>query len=70
MTETTKSPEQWLLERIESDLVLGEDGYYVYWPEQYTQGYLSEYHLTLILRLLKEKNKEWDEQVQNDPSIG
>lgn len=49
--------------------LLGDDGYYNYWPEAYKGGYYDEGFLYAIADQLKELNREWDQQVQNDPAI-
>lgn len=60
--ETTKaSPD--LLKQIEDDILVNEDGYYVYWPLE-TRGYLDEYHLVLIAAILNKKNREWDDELE------
>lgn len=59
--ETTKASTD-LLQKIENDIVVKEDGYYVYWPSE-NRGYLDEYYLILIAALLNKKNREWDDEL-------
>jgi hypothetical protein len=51
------------------DLIMGDDGYYVYWPKGYTRGYMGSYELRLLADILDEKNKAWDEEVTRELSI-
>jgi len=46
------------------DLVMGDDGYYVYWPKGYTGGHLDSCALRLLADILDEKNQDWDTQVR------
>lgn len=48
----------------------GDDGYYVYWPTGRSVGALTATHLRWLADELDRINKEWDDIVQNDPSIG
>ena len=59
---------QELLDRINGDILCGDDGFYVYWPEE-GRGYLDEYHLVLIAAILNKKNREWEDTIDNDPTI-
>jgi len=53
--------------KIEPDLVMADDGYYVYWPE--LSGYLDAPALRQIADMLDAKNKGWHERVMGDESI-
>lgn len=44
------------------DVLMDEDGYYKYWPE-HKSGYWDEGCLLDIAGYLHEKNKDWDESV-------
>lgn len=44
------------------EVLMDVDGYYKYWPIT-TGGYWDEGSLTYVLEYLKEKNKEWDERI-------
>lgn len=47
-----------LLRRLaEPDIVMVEDGYWVYWPTD-NKGYLKAHHLRIIATLLDEKNSQ------------
>lgn len=56
-------------EKIRKDIIMNDDGYYVYWPESTFQGYLSEGDLLEIYNIIHEMNKPWDEIIRNDPAI-
>lgn len=49
--------------------IMGVDGYFNYWPKGSNGGYYDEGFLYAIADHLKELNREWDKQVQNDPAI-
>lgn len=66
--ESSKASQD-LLDKINGDLFCGDDGFWIYWPED-LRGYLNEYHLVLIAALLNKKNREWEDTIDNDPSIG
>lgn len=51
------------------DFVCHEDGYYYYWPAR-RDGAMPGYVLRALADKLDEINKEWDDQIQNDPRIG
>lgn len=51
------------------DFIVGEDGYYVFFPAS-IYGYYNEYHLSTLLNKLKELNKEWDDKVTMYFNIG
>ncbi len=46
------------------------DGYYKFFPDLPSGGYVNPYHLRDIADLVDGMNKEWDDIVQNDPRIG
>lgn len=45
-----------------------EDGFYDFWPEL-RGGYWPAYVLRAIADMLDDMNKEWHEQIMNDPRI-
>ena len=47
------------------DFMIGDDGYYYYWPEHH-DGCLDSYHLFDIHQNLEALNKEWNEIVQKE----
>lgn len=47
------------------DFVVGDDGYYAYWPEHHG-GCLDSWHLFDIHQNLEELNKEWNDKINND----
>lgn len=54
------------------DLVMGDDGYYAWWPSEPPSGrhgFIEQGVLKELYDKLYELNKEWDEIVQNDPAI-
>lgn len=52
------------------DAVVGDDGYYVWFPlSENRGGYYDELFLKCMYDTLNLLNVEWDEQVKNDPSI-
>lgn len=57
-----KSDKQIILEHIEPDMVVGDDGYYYYWPT--TPGAFSEYTLRVIADELKARNEKWDKRIE------
>ena len=40
-----------------------EDGYYDFWPEEFSAGYWPAYLLRAVADLLDEMNREWDEHL-------
>ena len=50
------------------DVIVGDDGYYYFWPEN-RGGCWSEGHMIEIAAHLRKLNAEWDIQVQTDPTI-
>ena len=42
---------------------VGDDGYYVFWPNTSNQGYWDAYILQAISVRLFELNKSWDDQI-------
>ena len=42
---------------------VGDDGYYVFWPNTSRQGYWDAYLLQAISVRLFELNKSWDDQI-------
>lgn len=42
------------------------DGYYKWWPNQQTSGYLDEGFLLEMYNFLHELNREWDAQVRRE----
>lgn len=57
------------MSRDRGDFVLGDDGYYVYWPKGYAGGALAPHHLRWLADELDKMNAEWDAKVQSDPLI-
>jgi hypothetical protein len=51
------------------DLIVGDDGYYAWWPTTNISGYIDSWVLRELADKLDELNKKWDDIVQNDPSI-
>lgn len=47
------------------DFVLGDDGYYVYWPSK-SDGALAPHHLRWLADELDHKNKDWHATVQRE----
>lgn len=41
-----------------------ESGHLVYWPEEKRQGYLDEYYLLAIAKVLNAVNAPWDEDIE------
>lgn len=54
-----------VIKKAAKDFVTIEDGYKVYWVEN--RGYLTASQLREIADELDRLNKDWDEQVKNDP---
>lgn len=52
------------ISRERGDFVMGDDGYYVFWPKEHTMGALASYHLRWLADELDRINKPWDDQVQ------
>ncbi len=52
------------------DVIADVDGYYKFWPDCKGGGYWDEHILRLICLHLEGMNKEWDEQIKNDPALG
>jgi hypothetical protein len=57
-----------LKQRIKEDCITMESGHLVYWPDDpvSTHGYLDEYQLLAIAKVLYEVNKPWDEQIRRE----
>lgn len=52
------------------DMIIGDDGYYAWWPnEDLRAGYIPSWVLRELADKLDELNKDWDEQLKNDPTI-
>jgi hypothetical protein len=51
-----------LIQSVNKDFVLGEDGFQVYWPTRST-GALSPWMLRAIADYLDEVNKPWSEEI-------
>lgn len=47
------------------DFVVGDDGYFDYWPELHN-GAISSWHLFDLHQNLEALNKEWDNFVQSE----
>lgn len=48
---------------------LGEDGYYVFYPDSTKGGYWNENILFYVLLQLRRLNLEWDTQFKTDPLV-
>lgn len=44
------------------EVIMNDDGFYNFWPNE-NKGYWDEHVLFLIANLLKEKNKRWNEEI-------
>jgi len=52
------------------EFLLGDDGYYAFWPPVYwSGGCYPEWLLKELADKLEELNEAWDAVVQNDPAI-
>jgi|CXWL01.1.fsa_nt_gi hypothetical protein len=51
------------------DIVCGDDGYYVYWPEDRNVGAIAAWELRAIADHLDRMNMAWDWIINNDPKI-
>ena len=47
-----------------NEIVMGDDGYYHYWPSQDTVGAFSEYALRSIADELERLNRDYDEEIK------
>jgi hypothetical protein len=54
------------MSRDRGDFVVGDDGYYVFWPEA-GHGALAPHHLRWLADELDKMNADWHATVQNDP---
>lgn len=45
-------------------LLMGDDGYWQWWPTLDRSGYIPTYMLRAIADCVDELNKEWDEQLK------
>ncbi len=50
------------------DFLIGDDGYYAYWPIQ-KSGYITSCFMREVADKLDELNEEWDKIIQSDPDI-
>lgn len=56
-----------LRERIREECLVVDSGHLVWWPKaEVFQGYLDEYHLLAIAKVLHEFNAPWDAQLERD----
>lgn len=51
------------------EMIVMEDGYYVFWPNDLRKGYWNEAVLLGLSEVLADLNKEWDDRIRNDPSL-
>lgn len=51
------------------DILMDVDGFYKWGPKE-NGGYLDEWFLYCMFTKLKEMNKKWQEQLDNDPVCG
>lgn len=47
-----------------NEFVVGDDGYYYYWPNRNFSGGYPAYALRLIADELDRLNKDWDDQIK------
>lgn len=50
----------------EGAIVQADDGYYVYWPSDFTRGFLTSHMLRVIADHLDTINKPWDDQIAKE----
>ena len=50
------------------DIVIGDDGYFAYWPEM-RPGFVTAVFLRAVADKLDELNGKWDKIVRSDPNI-
>lgn len=55
-----------LLDEIRNECIFVESGHLTYWPTPSRQGYLDEYHLLAIAKVLNDVNAPWDEQLERE----
>ena len=53
-----------------SEFVTDVDGYVYYWPHGSTGGHYAAHHLRRIATELDDRNREWHDQIMNDPVLG
>lgn len=63
MTISKYEKERTLKEKILRDCYQEVDGFWVYGPLNF-QGYLNEHYLLMIVKVLQELNKPYDEQIK------
>jgi hypothetical protein len=51
------------------DISILDDGYYAWWPLGGREGYIDTWVLRELADTVDELNEEWDNIVQNDPTI-
>lgn len=54
-----------LIEKIASDILRADDGYYVYWPRQCGKGYYTSEVLKAIAHELDRLNEPWDKDIND-----
>ena len=74
MSDTKRSEESYKQRVVQKarqcgDFVMGDDGYYVFWPTVRNIGALSTVDLRILANELDNLNREWDIIVQSDPRI-
>ena len=45
------------------DIVISDDGYYVWWPDHTREGYIESHVLRTLADKLDELNKAWDDEI-------
>lgn len=74
MTETTEQERERRMQisRDRGDFVMGDDGYYVYWPDDGPsgRGALGPHHLRWLADELDKMNAPWDSVVQGHALVG
>ena len=53
-----------LLEAVKDDLLVGDDGYVVFWPAGTGKGAYTSTNLREIADEIDRRNKPWDDQLQ------
>lgn len=51
---------------LRGDFLMGEDGYWVWWPEEGILGFLESWALRVIADELDKRNEDWDKKIQED----
>jgi len=54
-----------ILPLVEQDIVCGDDGVFIWWPEGYSKGGFNSESLSIITQELKKRNKEWTDKIED-----